>query len=401
MSGPYKMSGRCEDPSRNAFIPTPPRQTRNQPTSNPDLATMRFTSLLSILAILASVTSITAAPSHQPKALSRRSPQGQQQPAGAVAKPNVDLDVLNFALTLEFLEAEFYRIGLTKFSSDDFRRAGFPRFIREQFQEISNHESVHVTFLTDVVETVFGRGKAVKKCEYNFDVALANVQNFVTFAAILERTGVSAYTGANKLLTNPDFLTAGASIATIEGRHSSFLNLLTGQLPAVGSFDTPLGIQPIVSIAAPLIKSCPFTLPPSPFPPLEVFAYRNRVRPNEAVMLSFAVNGRVPATRARDVNINVGIGGMNDISRAGAGLDAFRGLFCAWVFGLSQVRTPVLATEAALVNGQRVNVPACLVPNEIAQQQFTQVVLFAVNADVNVALENPRNVVAGPATVNL
>ncbi|KAJ3095685.1 hypothetical protein HDU96_001095, partial [Phlyctochytrium bullatum] len=176
-------------------------------------------------------------------------------------KPNVDLDILNFALVLENLESEFYRQGLTKFSAQHFNDAHFPGFVRDEFVRISNHEDVHVTFLTDVITTVFGAGKAGGKCEFNFDVALANVHNFVTFAAILERTGVSAYTGANHLITDPNILTAGAAIATTEGRHSSFLNLLTGVLPAVGSFDTPLGIQPIVSIAAPLIKSCPFQLP--------------------------------------------------------------------------------------------------------------------------------------------
>ncbi|KAJ3104587.1 hypothetical protein HDU96_008895 [Phlyctochytrium bullatum] len=324
----------------------------------------------------------------------------QAQPA-QVVKPNIDLDVLNFALVLENLEAEFYKIGLTKFSDDDFRRAGMHSFIRQEFLNINNHEAVHVTFLTDVINTVFGAGKALPKCEYNFDIALANVRNFVTFAAILERTGVSAYTGANKLITNPDFLTAGATIATTEGRHSSFLNLLTGQLPAVGSFDTPLGIQPIVSIAAPLIKSCPFKLPAAPFAPLEVFAQMNAARVNNAVMLSFSVSGQQPTYRAADINTAAAVDGTSMVQPSQVGLGRYQSLFCAWVFGLSQVRTPILAVEARAVNGQRVMVPACLVPNQIAQEQFTQVVLFAVNADVNVALDAPQNVVAGPATINI
>ncbi|KAJ3110023.1 hypothetical protein HDU96_006965 [Phlyctochytrium bullatum] len=324
----------------------------------------------------------------------------QAQPAQAqVAKPNLDLDVLNFALTLEFLEAEFYIQGLTKFSADDFRRAGMPDFVRREFLNINNHESVHVTFLNDVINTLFGAGKAVPKCEYNFDVALANVQNFVAFAGILERTGVSAYTGANRLLTSGDVLTAAATIATTEGRHSSFLNLITGQLPAVGSFDTPLGIQPIVSLAAPLIKTCPFQLPAAPLPPLQVFGIRNRAVVNQPLLLSFAVQSQAAPVKPGDINVNVALGASR--SPAQAGLGRYENMFCAFVFGLSQVRTPIVAVEAAAVNGQRVSVPACLVPNQIAQEQFTQVVVFAVNEDKNVGLDSASNVVAGPAVIEI
>ncbi|KAJ3094043.1 hypothetical protein HDU96_001864 [Phlyctochytrium bullatum] len=322
-----------------------------------------------------------------------------QAGAQAQAKPNVDLDVLNFALVLELLEAEFYKIGLTRFSADDFARAGMPRFVREEFLNINNHESVHVTFLTDVINTVFGAGKAVPKCEYNFDVALANVQNFVTFAGILERTGVSAYTGANRLLTNGDFLTAAATIATTEGRHSSFLNLITGQLPAVGSFDTPLGIQPIVSLAAPLIKTCPFQLPASPLPPLQVFGFRNRAAVNQAILLSFDIRGQVAPVKPGDVNVNVAFGASRNPAEVGLG--NYQNLFCGFAFGLSQVRSPIVAVEAAAVNGQRVNVPGCLIPNQIAQEQFTQVVMFVVNSDSNVSLDTPQNVVAGPAVIDI
>ncbi|KAI8850521.1 ferritin-like domain-containing protein, partial [Chytridium lagenaria] len=186
-----------------------------------------------------------------------------------------DLNVLNFALTLEHLEAKFYEIGLTKFSEQAFAEAGFKSFVRKEFVNINNHEAVHVDFLTQQINKAFGLNMAVPECEYNFDVALSDVKNFVTFASILERTGVSAYDGANHLLTSPDFLTAAAAIATTEGRHAAFLNLITGNSPATGDFDTPLGIQPIVSLAAPLIKSCPFDLPAKPFPTLSVAAQDN------------------------------------------------------------------------------------------------------------------------------
>ncbi|KAI9344855.1 ferritin-like domain-containing protein, partial [Zopfochytrium polystomum] len=165
-----------------------------------------------------------------------------------------DLVVLQFALLLEQLESTFYQQGLTKFGADAFTAAGIPVAVRNQFQVILLDELTHVSFLQQVIT----KAGAVPNlpCTFNFAAALATVQSFVTFAAILERTGVQAYDGAIHLVT-PNTGTAGAAIATVEGRHSSFLNLLTLGNAAPGPFDTPLGIRPIVSIAAPLITTCP------------------------------------------------------------------------------------------------------------------------------------------------
>ncbi|KAI8997988.1 ferritin-like domain-containing protein, partial [Gaertneriomyces semiglobifer] len=192
-----------------------------------------------------------------------------------------DLFVLNYALTLEHLESAFYREVATRFSAEDFRVAGFDPNIRTQMQLIGAHEDTHVQVLSQVIEATFGAGSAVPPCEYNFP--LDSVATVVAVASALERTGVSAYDGAVKFIVDDAIKTAGASIATVEGRHAAILNAINTQKvqvnnqivtaninPAPAPFDTPLGFTPVFSIAAPFIRQCPFALPVQPFPSLSL-----------------------------------------------------------------------------------------------------------------------------------
>lgn len=72
---------------------------------------------------------------------------------------NIDLTILNFALTLEFLEADFYNQALIRFNEDAFQKAGFNAGIRDQISLISFHESTHVTFLQDTIAAAFGKNE--------------------------------------------------------------------------------------------------------------------------------------------------------------------------------------------------------------------------------------------------
>jgi len=170
------------------------------------------------------------------------------------AKPN--LQVLNYALTLEHLEATFYRQALQTFSEQDVINAGYSAQVRQYISMIASQEATHVSTLTSVIQSECGT--PVAECTYSFGYG-NNFTTFLKVASALENTGVSAYDGAAQLITNKDYLTAAATIATVEGRHAAYLNFLIGLAPFPQAFDTPLNMTQVFAIAGPFITSCPAT----------------------------------------------------------------------------------------------------------------------------------------------
>jgi len=155
-----------------------------------------------------------------------------------------DVDILNYALTLEHLEYAFYRDGLRRFDEKDFRSSnlfrGSGNFLRktvyENFEIIREHEKTHVKKLEDVIGSL--GGTPVPEATYNFrTTAFTSVEKFVSVAQLLENTGVTAYDGAIAHIEAAALLTAGATIATVEARHASYLNLLNGDGPFPSAFD--------------------------------------------------------------------------------------------------------------------------------------------------------------------
>ena len=163
-----------------------------------------------------------------------------------------DLDILNYALTLEHLEYAFYRDGLKKFGEKELENArvfnGVGRYlrrrVRENFVRIRNHEKTHVDTLVSVIESL--GGKPVPEATYNFKkTAFTSVAKFVSVAQFLENTGVTAYDGAIAHIEAAQLLTAGATIATVEARHASYLNLLNRDVPFPDAFDEPVAPRAI------------------------------------------------------------------------------------------------------------------------------------------------------------
>lgn len=191
-----------------------------------------------------------------------------------------DLAILNYALTLEYLEREFYRQGVANYSSSDFK--GETNYA--ELKRITSHEQIHVDTLIQVINASYPN-KYVAPCKYNFGVS--NVSDFLGVARALERTGVSAYLGRVAEISNKAYLVAAASIVTIEARHASFLNTLTGYAAAPEPFDTPLPPNVIVSIASQFITSCPFDLGVKPLEKLSVTTYNS----NSTVRVNQKYNG--------------------------------------------------------------------------------------------------------------
>ena len=161
-----------------------------------------------------------------------------------------DLDVLNYALTLEHLEHAFYRDGIGLFSFGNDSRG---QSIDTNFAAIRDHERAHVETLASVIADL--GGTPVEEATYDFGDAYTDPMAFMMTAAALENTGVSAYDGAGQFITDPELLTAAGSIVAVEARHASYLNLLTGQIPFPAAFETPLMMDEVLEIAGPFIAS--------------------------------------------------------------------------------------------------------------------------------------------------
>jgi hypothetical protein len=143
-----------------------------------------------------------------------------------------DVGILNYALTLEYLEAAFYNGASAANMALTPQAAAFLKVVTED-------ENAHVAFL----KKALGK-KAVKSPKFDFKGANTSVEAFMKTAQVLENTGVHAYSGQALNIKTPAYVKAAVSILTIEARHASVIGLLndpTGkEIAPDGPFDTPL-----------------------------------------------------------------------------------------------------------------------------------------------------------------
>lgn len=159
-----------------------------------------------------------------------------------------DIDVLNYALTLEHLEYSFYRDGIGQFT---FGNDPFGGSIDTNLAAIRDHEGAHVDTLTQVITDLGGEPVA----EATYDFGYTDAGSFLATAAALENTGVSAYDGAGASLETPALLTAAGTIVAVEARHAAYLNLVIGEVPFPAAFETALTPAEVLEIAGPFIVS--------------------------------------------------------------------------------------------------------------------------------------------------
>ncbi|KAL8689690.1 MAG: hypothetical protein Q9218_004702 [Villophora microphyllina] len=189
--------------------------------------------------------------------------------AKRVTTPTVnDGIILNYALTLEFLERKFYQEALANITQAEFVAAGFKDPFYDNLKEIYFDEQTHVKFISDAL-TAAGV-TPTNELVYTFPVEKKDVLGFVTLSSVLEGVGVSAYLGAAASIMNKDYLTAAGSILTVEARHTAYIRASLGESPFPAPFDTPLDFNEVYSLAAPFITggSSPVKLPFQPFPTL-------------------------------------------------------------------------------------------------------------------------------------
>jgi len=136
-------------------------------------------------------------------------------PAIARASSNDDVAILNFALTLEFLEAEFYTQAVASGALKD-ELAQFAKVVKA-------HEVAHVAALKGALGA-----KAVKKPKFNFKGTTSNQAKFAATAQVLEDTGVAAYLGQVGNIKSKAVLAAAGSILPVEARHAAWIRDING-----------------------------------------------------------------------------------------------------------------------------------------------------------------------------
>lgn len=155
---------------------------------------------------------------------------------GALAKeaygqaPSDVLDVLQFALLLERLEADFYTKGVA--ASGLIPAADLPIF-----QAIKDHEVAHVAALTSLVTQKGGSPGTAPTFDYTakgnvagFNFGPTQYETFKVLAHAFEDTGVRAYKGqAGRLINDKAVLTAALTIHSVEARHASEIRRLRGK----------------------------------------------------------------------------------------------------------------------------------------------------------------------------
>ena len=160
------------------------------------------------------------------------------------------LDVLNYALTLEYLEAEFYRQG-NRAALLDGKAASYLKTIQED-------EEAHVWALTDTIEKL--GGTPVPAPEVDFAEAFDSSESYLETAYTFENLGVQAYLGAApSLFQEKELLTAAASIFGVEARHAAIIGQLQQKEAEggvyQGAFETPAAMATVLRAAGPFIVS--------------------------------------------------------------------------------------------------------------------------------------------------
>ena len=141
----------------------------------------------------------------------------------AAPSPAQDAQILNFALLLEYLEAEFY----TQAEASDALSGETARFAAV----VGAHERAHVAFLRKALGS-----KARAKPTFDFKGTTENQAQFQATAVVLEDTGVAAYNGQGPNLTKKT-LGAAAQIVSVEARHAAWIRDIVRKNPAPAAFD--------------------------------------------------------------------------------------------------------------------------------------------------------------------
>lgn len=163
------------------------------------------------------------------------------------ALPKVIEDTLNFALTLEYLEAAFYKQGNAS--------GVIPSKYRTVFRTIGQHEDAHVKLLKGVLGSAAVAAPGVDfTAGGTYADVFSNFDTFLTLSQTFEDLGVAAYKGqAGNLMGSKEVLTVALQIHSVEARHASEVRRIGLKFGWDGAFDKPLSKSAVLAAAAPFL----------------------------------------------------------------------------------------------------------------------------------------------------
>jgi hypothetical protein len=161
--------------------------------------------------------------------------------AFAMGGGSSDVDILNFALTLEYLESAFYEEAKKKVKASG--------ELKPLIAMLASDEKMHVEALEGTIKKL--GGKPVAEPTFNFEYS--GTSGFLKLAETFENVGVGAYNGAAPGIKSKEVLGAAGSIVQIEARHAAAIALQNGQEPAPEAFDKALEEKEVLKDVEPFI----------------------------------------------------------------------------------------------------------------------------------------------------
>ena len=184
-----------------------------------------------------------SSPSSSSKAKSTPTSTSMASTSGTEQFGKGDLGIANYALTLEYLETEFYK------------RAAESGMLKGKLLETAKRfgaeEQAHVEALTALIKKAGGTPADRPKAKFPLESQGA----ILKLAATVENLGANAYLGQAPNIKDKEILAAALSIHSVEARHAAVLNLATKGAPSPKAFAAGASADQVLKAVKPFLVS--------------------------------------------------------------------------------------------------------------------------------------------------